>query len=324
MLPEHCRQSPRAVDLKVPFLAAFLALANGCGTTPPEHQNQKAFASPESAVEALAAATRKGDTAEMSAIFGPEGQEILSSGDPVADRMNREVFVVALGEGWKLEDAGKDSGGKDSRELIAGDEQWPFPIPLVKEREGWRFDTAAGKQEVLARRIGRNELAAIGVCRTYVLAQKQYASQGHDGKPAGSYAQKVKSEPGRHDGLYWATTRPGDKASPLGEFAATATSEGYSTSSTERVRPFHGYFFRILTQQGKDAPGGARSYVVNGEMKDGFALIAYPAEYGNSGIMTFIVNQDGVVYETDLGKETSKLAGAVTAYNPDETFRRVE
>ena len=319
MFPEHCHQSSRVVALTVPFLAAFLALANGCATTPPEHQNQKAFASPESAVEALTAAARTGDTAEMLAIFGPEGQEILSSGDPVADRMNREVFVVALGEQWKLEDA-----GKDSKELIAGDEQWPFPIPLVKERHGWRFDTAAGKHEVLARRIGRNELAAIGVCRTYVVAQKQYASQGHDGKPAGSYAQKVKSEPGRHDGLYWATTRPADKASPLGDFAATATSEGYSASSPERVRAFHGYAFRILTQQGKDASGGAKSYIVNGEMKDGFALIAYPAEYGNSGIMTFIVNQDGVVYETDLGKETPKLAAAITAFNPDGTFRRVE
>jgi hypothetical protein len=284
----------------------------------PKHENQKAFASPESAVEALAAAATKGDTAEMLAIFGPEGQEILTSGDPVADRMNRQVFLVALGEQWKLEDK-----EKNSKELIAGDEQWPFPIPLVKERGGWRFDTAAGKQEVLARRIGRNELSAIGVCRTYVVAQKQYASEGHDGKPAGRFAQKVKSSPGKHDGLYWATTGPDEKASPLGEFAAMAASEGYSTSSTE-IRPFRGYFFRILTEQGEDAPGGARSYIVNGEMTDGFALIAYPAEYRNSGIMTFIVNQDGVVYETDFGLETLKIAGEITAYNPDETFTVVE
>jgi hypothetical protein len=293
-------------------------MANGCSTTPPQHQNQKVFASPESAVEALAAAARNGDTAELSAIFGPEGQEILSSGDPVADRRNREVFAVALGEQWKLGDL-----GNDSKELIVGDEQWPFPIPLVKEQDGWRFDTAAGKHEVLARRIGRNELSAIGVCRTYVVAQKEYAREGHDGKPAGSYAQKLQSEPGRHDGLYWATTRPTDKASPLREHAAAASLEGYSVSSSAE-KTFHGYVLRILTQQGKDAAGGARNYIVHGEMKDGFALIAYPAEYGNSGIMTFIVNQDGVVYETDLGKETLKLARAITAYNPDGTFDRVE
>src|SRR6185503_15268720 len=235
------------------------------------------FSTPQSAVESLVAAARKGDTAELSEIFGPEGKEILSSGDPVADRNNRQVF----------------------------------PVPLVKENSGWRFDTAAGKHEVLARRIGRNELAAIGVCRMYVIAQRQYAAASHDGLPAGSYAQKIRSEPGRHDGLYWASTDAADGISPLSDFAAQAVSEGYSAAGTAQPRPYQGYYFRILTQQGIDAPGGRKNYIVDGALKDGFALIAYPAAYGNSGIMTFIINQNGVLHEADLGPETLSIAEAI-------------
>jgi hypothetical protein len=284
------------------------------------------FPTPERAVEALVTAAKDSDTPAMLAIFGPDGRDILSSGDAVQDRRARQVFLVAMDQRWKLEET-----DPNHRELVIGNEQWPFPVPLVREGGGggWRFDTDAGKREVRARRIGRNELAAIGVCETYVIAQKQYAAQGHDGEPGGRYAQKVRSTPGKHDGLFW-PAKPGEKPSPLGDLAAQAASEGYTPTPTapaaaaQGPRPFRGYFFRILTQQGASAPGGARSYIVNGQMAAGFALVAYPAEYGNSGIMTFIVNHDGVVHEADLGPDTAKLAGAIAAYDPDARFRPVE
>ena len=299
-------------------LAALVGTLSGCNTAPPEGLNQTVFSSPEIAVKALAAAARSGDTDALLAIFGPEGKDVLSSGDPVADRHNREVVSVALDERWTLEKI--DSR---SREVVIGHERWPFPIPLVKEPYGWRFDTASGKDEVLARRIGRNELAAIDVCRTYVIAQKEYAAVGHDGKPAGLYAQKVRSEPGKEDGLYWAVTTPGGRPSPLGDLAAQATVEGYFASAPAKPRPFRGYFFRILTGQGKDAPGGAKDYVVNGEMKDGFALVAWPAEYGNSGIMTFVVSHEGKIHQRDLGEGTAEAAAAMTSYDPGQEWKIV-
>lgn len=300
-------------------LAVAMSLVTGCCSVPPEHQNQKAFDSSESAVKALAAAVKGRNSDELLAIFGPLGKEILSSGDPIADRHNQEVFLVALEQSWTLQDK-----AGDTKELVIGYDQWPFPIPLVKECYGWRFDTAAGKDEVLARRIGRNELAVIGVCQTYVAAQKEYAKEGRDGKPAGLYAQKVRSEPGKHDGLYWPTANPGEKRSPLGDLAAQAESEGYTPAPKGAPKPFRGYFFRILTQQGKDARGGAKSYLASGDMKEGFALIAYPAEYGNSGIMTFIVNQDGAIHETDLGPDTLKIAGEIKEFNPGDQWQLVD
>lgn len=306
------------INLVVLALVACLSLMMGGCSSSAARPNQKTFADPQTAVQSLLSAAKKGDTAELLTIFGPEGGEILSSGDPIADKNNREAFVVALEQKWTLQDY------NNSKELVIGYEEWPFPVPLVQESYGWRFDTAAGKQEVLARRIGRNELAAIGVCQTYLIAQKEYASEGRDGKPAGIYAQKVRSDPGKHDGLYWATTTPGEKRSPLGDLAAQAESQGYATPTTAGPRPFNGYYFRILTEQGKDARGGAKSYLVNGEMKDGFALIAYPAEYGNSGIMTFIVNQDGIIHEADLGDHTAKIAGDIKSYNPDSNWHPVK
>jgi hypothetical protein len=281
-------------------------------------QTQKVFPTPEEAVQALVEAAKAGNTDELLAIFGPEAREILSSGDPVADQRQREVVVVAFGEGWRLVD--HESGAK---ELIIGHEAWPFPIPLVKEANGWRFDTEAGADEILARRIGRNELTVIQICRTYPEAQQVYASVGHDGKPEGIFAQKIRSEEGKQDGLYWAA-KPGEKLSPLGDLAAQAAEEGYTGGQKSGPTPFHGYYFRILTAQAAAAPGGAKSYVVNGDMTGGFALVAWPAEYGNSGVMTFIVNQDGIVYEKDLGEETAALAGQIKDYNPDETWTRVE
>ena len=299
-------------------VATSLVLVCGCQTAPPADLNQKVFARPEMAAEALAAAAKSGNTDELLAIFGPEGKDVLSSGDPVADRHNREVVSVALGEQWTLEKI-----DRRSRELVIGHERWPFPIPVVKEPYGWRFDTAAGKREVLARRIGRNELAAIAVCRTYVIAQKEYAGAGHDGKPAGLYAQKVQSEPGKQDGLYWPVLTPEDKPSPLSDLAAQAAAEGYSTTRRAKPTPLYGYYFRILTRQGKDAPGGAKDYIVNGDMKEGFALVAWPADYGNSGIMTFIVSHEGKVHQRDLGEDTAKAAASMTAYDPGPEWKVV-
>ena len=322
-----------------PAIGATLALLSilvcGCADNPPQNDapapnatpaaastaspTGTVFPTPERAVEALTAAAKNSDTPAMLAIFGPEGREILSSGDAVQDRRARQVFLTAVEQRWKLEET-----DPARRELVIGNEQWPFPVPLVRQADGWRFDSDAGKREVHARRIGRNELAAIGICNTYVIAQQQYAAEARDGNPAGLYAQKLRSTPDKHDGLFW-PAKPAEKRSPLGDLAAQAESEGYTPNSTAQgPRPLRGYFFRILNQQGASAPGGAKSYLADGKMTAGFALIAYPAEYGNSGIMTFIVNHDGVVHEADLGPDTAKLASAITAYDPDGRFRPVE
>lgn len=299
------------------FTALCSVVLGGCSSTPnPDYQNQRVFSSANEAVESLGGAVKAGDAAAIEAIFGTEAREVLASGDPVADRRNREVISIAMQQQWSLERI--DSSTK---ELIIGDERWPFPIPLVKDSRGWWFDTLAGKDEVHSRRIGRNELAAIGVCRAYVVAQQEYAATGHDGNPAGIYAQKVRSTAGKQDGLYWETTSADEEPSPLGALAAQASAEGYSTAGNTQLTPFHGYFYRILTRQGADASGGEKDYVVNGNMSGGFALIAYPAEYGNSGIMTFIVGPDGVVYERDLGEQTLEVAGKIIGYSPDSGWR---
>lgn len=277
-------------------------------------QDQKLFRTPEEAVKAMVEAAKTGNREELRAIFGPQADDLLSSGDPVADKNQREVVLVAFGQGWKLANKGK------AKEIIVGDEGWPFPIPLVKEAKGWRFDTEAGADEILARRVGLNELTVIQTCRTYHDAQQVYASVGHDGKPEGIFAQKVRSEEGKQDGLYWAA-KPGEKLSPLGDMFAQAAEEGYLVDQKSGPIPFHGYFFRILTAQGPDAPGGAKSYIANGDMTGGFALVARPAEYGNSGIMTFIVNQDGIVYQKDLGEDTAAIADQMKQYNPDPSWK---
>ena len=293
---------------------------SGCATESPAYRSQRAFESPDAAVGALLAAARSDDSDELEAIFGDEADEILSSGDPVMDRGALEVFVVAMDQGWSLERA-----ARSEKELVVGAEEWPFPIPLVKDSRGWWFDTEAGEVEVLARRIGRNELAVIGILRTYADAQREYASEGHDGRPAGIYAQRFRSTPGRHDGLYWPEEGPGAPLSPLSELAAEAADEGYESDPTRSGPiPFHGYYFRLLTRQGPDAPGGAAEYVVNGDMTGGFAAIACPAEYGSSGIMTFIVGPDAVVFESDLGEETSRIAGEIDAFDPDDDWNEVD
>jgi hypothetical protein len=292
---------------------AGLGLAS-CAREPSERR----FATPDEAARALIETVKTGTLDDLLAFFGPEGQELVASSDPATGRRNREVFVAAAAEQWRLEDR-----GPDTRELVVGNEDWPFPIPIVRDPEGWRFDAATGRDEVLARRVGRNELAVIGICRTYVGAQRAYARDGHDGKPAGLYARTFNSDPGRRNGLFWPTGR-GERPSPFGDLVAAAAGDGYDLGARKEPAPFHGYYFRILTAQGPAAAGGARDYVRDGEMSGGFALIAWPAQYDASGIMTFIVSDEGVVYEKDLGPETAKRAAAVTRYDPDETWQRVQ
>lgn len=302
-----------AARVAAPVVLA-LVLMTGPATSAPAGRT---FPTAEDAVRALADVVKSGDLPALLAMFGPDGQDLVSTSDTANARRNQAVFVTAFAEQWRLVDA-----GPDKKELVVGNEDWPFPVPLVKGDGGWYFDTAAGKEEVLARRIGRNELAVIQVCKSYARAQQTYASNPRDGQAAGAYARKVRSSPGRQDGLYWATAR-GEGRSPLGDLVAGAAAEGtdLATDRADRV-PFHGYYFRILEAQGAAAPGGAASYVVNGAMTGGFALVAWPVHYDATGIMTFIVGKDGVVFEKDLGPDTATAALAMTQYDPDATWQR--
>jgi hypothetical protein len=295
----------------------WVALTAPSQITAGQKPTQRTFATPEEGIRALIDAAKASNLEDLLAIFGPEGQELVGSSDAATARQNREVFMVAAAEGWRLVDQ-----GANRKDLIVGNEGWPFPVPLVREGNTWRFDTAAGKEEVLARRIGRNELAAIGTCRTYVTAQRRYAQDGHDGKPTGLFATAFHSDPGKQNGLYWSAVR-GQPRSPLGDLVAQASEEGRTLGTKTERAPFHGYYFKILSAQGAAAPGGAKSYIVNGQMSGGFALVTWPAQYDVTGIMTFIVNQDGIVYEKDLGTQTA-TAAAMTRYNPDASWRLVQ
>jgi hypothetical protein len=280
---------------------------------------QETFKTPEEAVTSLMEAVKANDTKAMLAIFGPAGKEIISSGDKVQDKATGERFLKAYEVMNKLE---KETDSKMT--LVVGEEEWPFPVPIVKKGENWLFDTLAGKEELINRRIGRNELNTIQVCLAYVDAQREYAMKDQDGDGLLAYAQKVWSTKGKKDGLYW-ETKEGEEQSPLGPGAARAVAEGYTPGKPgDKPLPFHGYYYRILKAQGKNAPGGAYDYVVKGKMIGGFAMVAYPAEYGASGVMTFIVNHDGVVYEKDLGAETAKIASAMTKFDPDLTWKKAE
>jgi len=280
---------------------------------------QRSFASPGEAVQALVKAVKAGDMDALAAILGPEGRPLISSGDAVADKQEREHFVRSYEQSNKLE-----RPTETKAVLVIGQDQWPLPIPVVKEGEAWRFDTAAGKEEILNRRIGRNELSAMQVCLAYVDAQREYARVARESDGVLAYAMKFRSDEGKQNGLYW-PTKEGEESSPLGVLVANARAEGYSRkASGGKPTPYHGYFYRILTAQGTDAPGGAYDYVVKGKMIGGFALVAYPAQYGVSGVMTFIVNHEGVVYEKDLGTDTEKIALAMQTYNPDHTWKKAE
>jgi DUF2950 family protein len=304
-------------------LRVVMALAIGLLTAAPlvcaEKAGPRAFATPDEAVRALVDTVKAGDLDALLAFFGPQGRELVDTSDPATGRRNREVFLAAMGEGWKLVEKG--SGRK---ELVVGNESWPFPMPVVKTAAGWSFDAAAGREEILNRRIGNNELAVIRVLREYVDAQRAYAATGHDGKRAGLYARRFGSSSGKQDGLYWPARR-GETRSPLGVLVAKASEEGYHRATDEQgPTPFHGYYFRILEGQGKSAKGGAAEYVVNDEMSGGFGLVAWPVYYDASGVMTFVVNQDGVAYEKDLGPETATRVKSITRYDPDPTWHAVK
>jgi len=282
-----------------------------------QSMEQRSFGSPEEAVQGLISALRTKDLNGLMVILGPESDDIVSSGDPVADDSRRERFVQFYQETHVLQEESSDRVF-----LNVGKENWPFPIPIVRKESLWYFDTEAGREEILARRIGRNELSAIQVCLAVVDAQKEYASKDRNGDGLREYAQKFRSDAGKKDGLYWETGE-GDEQSPLGPLFAVAQEEGYTPKqSSDKPSPYHGYYYRILTAQGKDAPGGAYDYMVRGKMLGGFALVAYPAQYGASGIMTFMVNHDGMVYQKDLGEDTTKAAQAMSRFNPDSTWQK--
>lgn len=279
---------------------------------------QRRFATPEEATKALLDAAKAKDKTALHDIFGPEIHDILT-GDPVQDAANFESFTKAMGQLCH-----PVNEGDDKIILNVGPENWPFPIPLVRKDGQWFFDTDAGKEEIINRHIGEGEINAISVCRAYVQAQRQYAGEDRDGSGVLKYAEKFKSTPGKKDGLYWESA-PGEEPSPFGPLVAEAHAEGYGQKPKGAGRqPFHGYFFRILTEQGPDAAGGRYSYIINGNMIAGFALVAWPAHWGQSGIMTFIVNQQGKVYQRNLGEKTAQIASAMTRFNPDSRWTLVK
>ncbi len=301
-------------DLFLPVALAILC-AGAAATFAEGPATQTRFESPSAAMQALVTAARSNDTVKLLAVLGPDAEVIVSSGDEVADAEDRRRFVAKATERTRFETL------PDGATIAhIGRQATPFAIPLVKDGERWRFDTAAGKDELLNRRIGRNELMAIAASRAYVDAQEEYARASTVRGGERTYAQKFLSAPGQHDGLYWEDASGKDE-SPLGPLFASASAEGYDLAQQPVTpRPYHGYFFRILTGQGANAPGGARSYVKDGKMTGGFALLAWPAEYGQSGIMTFLVNSQGVVFQKDLGAQTAEAAKTITSYDPDTSW----
>ena len=276
---------------------------------------QQAFKTPEEAATALVGAAKSGDMKAITTVLGPDGDDIVSSGDEVADAATRAKFVTAYDAKHTIAMEG------DSKAImVIGPDDFPLPIPIIRKDGQWRFDTAAGREEILFRRIGENELDAIQSALAYVDAQDEYAEKDRTGAGINTYAQRIISQPGKKDGLYWPTSQ-GEDPSPLGELIAEATKQGYRVGGGRT--PFHGYYFKILTRQGPAAPGGEADYVVNGKMIGGFALVAYPAEYRNSGVMTFIVNHAGSVFQKDLGPNTAQLAERMTSFNPDKSWQAV-
>ena len=313
MLPVE--RTMKRIPIVVLIMVGLILLAGRL----PAVEAQKIFASPEEAVSSFIDALTNNDQKELLAILGPEGESLLSSGDPVADKQGKDDFLQKIREKNAIE---KD--GLTKAILLVGMDDWPFPIPIIKEGEGWYFDTSEGKEEILNRRIGKNELFTIQTCLAIVDAQREYAMMDSDGDGLLEYAEKFKSDPGKRNGLYWPTA-DGEEPSPLGELVAKAWAEGYKNlGSQDESQPYYGYYFRMLMQQGSSAQGGAYDYVIGGNMIGGFAVVAYPAQYSNTGIMTFIVNHDGVVYQQDLGVDTVKIAKNMTDFDPDKKWARVE
>jgi len=278
-----------------------------------QQPGQKTFSSPQDASSALAAAAQSNDEKAMLDILGPDGKQIVSSGDEAEDAKSRANFAQRYEVMHRL--VAEPDG---TTTLYIGAENWPMPIPLVNKGDSWYFETDAGKKEILYRRIGENETSTIRVCEELVAAQKEYRASQHD-----EYAQKIFSDDGQHNGLYWKAA-DSEPQSPIGPLVASAVADGYSKSQSGAPTPYRGYYFRILARQNKTTSGGGKSYVVNGKMTGGFAFVAYPAEYRSSGVMTFIVNDDGVVYEKDLGRKTAMLAKAMKEYNPNSTWQKAE
>jgi len=275
------------------------------------------FSSPSEAADELIKAAANDDQERLIAILGPESKDLISSGDPVADRKARERVVGASREKVAIEPTAPNATRVT---LILGDGNWPFPIPLVKDKQGWRFDTEAGRVEILARRIGRNEADAMDTLNVLRAAEFDYAAADRTGDGVLAYATKFVSSPGKRDGLYWKDVNQGEEPSPLSEAVAKAMAEGYTF---KRQQPFHGYYFKILTAQGSNASGGAHSYVAGDSMIGGFAIVAWPAQYGSTGIMTFLTSYDGSVYQKDLGPNTDTAAQAMTAFDPDNSWEPV-
>jgi hypothetical protein len=278
-----------------------------------QQQGQKTFSSPEEASTALVTAARSNDEETMIAILGPDGKQIVSSGDDAEDAQSRAHFVQKYKEMHRLV---KEPDGTTA--LYVGAENWPTPIPLVNKANSWYFDTKAGKNEILYRRVGRNELSTIRVCQELVASQKEYYSANQN-----AYAQRIFSDQGQHNGLYWKAAE-GEAQSPLGPLVASAFAKDYAKSGDAAPVPYLGYYYQILTRQGKSAKSGAKSYLVSGKMTEGFAFVAYPAEYMSSGVMTFIVNQDGVVYQKNLGAKTDVFAKAIKRFDPDFSWKKAE
>jgi hypothetical protein len=310
----HAKKTPRSSHVRFAAIVMGLALVAGCAKQPtPGTATASGFATPEEAVQAFVTALEKNDVAQLAALLGAGSDELLDSGDSVQDAADRAEFLAAYAAVNSLED---DGAGR--KLLVVGDEDWPLPIPIVQRDGRWMFDGEAGVDELIYRRVGANELGAIDVCRGFVSAQLEYAAEGRDGDPAGIYALKLVSDDGLHNGLYW-PTEDDEPPSPAGPFVAAAAAEGYRRGEGERM-PYHGYYYRMLYAQGPNASGGAREYFADGLLTEGFALVAWPADYGSSGVMTFIVNQDGVVFQKDLGEDTAATVESIQVFDPDSSW----
>lgn len=301
----------------VPMTAPAGARAPQAQAAPTQVSTQGVYPSPEAAAKALREAVASHDLKAVFKVLGPGSEPLIHTGDEVADQQMRERFVAAYDKSLKIERTGNSKAL-----LVVGENDFPFPFPVVKGAQGWRFDSRAGAEEIINRRIGENELYAIQACLAYGDAQREYAERDRTGDGLLQYAQKFRSSEGKHDGLYW-PVKDGEPPSPLGPLVAQATREGYSAKGSAPV-PLHGYYYRILTGQGKGAKGGAYDYLVKGKMIGGYALAAYPSNWGSSGVMTFICNQDGVVYQKNLGRKTAELASKMTRYNPDQSWTKVK
>ncbi|HVI09145.1 MAG TPA: DUF2950 domain-containing protein [Candidatus Binatia bacterium] len=306
------RKLNRAVSVGI-LMGAMGLLPNALHA---QQSGQRTFSSAGEATKALMAALKSNDESSLLGILGPDAKDIVSSGDPVEDKNRRQQMVEKYQQMHRLV---TEPDGKTT--LYIGAENWPTPIPLIHKGDSWYFDTAEGKQEILYRRIGRNETEVIQICRELVDAEKEYYSKAHDGAAGSEYAQKLFSDPGKHNGLYWQASA-GEGESPIGPLMASASADGYA--SDHQPEPFHGYYFRVLTGQKAGKHAKTESFIVDGKMTRGFAFLAYPSDYRSTGVMTFMVDQDGVVYEKDLGKRTAEAAKSLTAYDRDGSWRKAE